>query len=144
MYPISPKSSKFLKCGNTVIGGGMLYWKTIKVAWCWYFDEKLNISYFSAREFLRNKYKCSRVSRSTKGWETPLYSGFSRREYNPPYWWVMRHPVCSNSLVIRYFLMVSGADIVVFREIYSGCQSTYELEIAWNLIVKICIGALLP
>ena len=47
--PICPKSSKFLKCGNTVIGGGMLYLEALKVAWCWYFDEKLNISYFSAR-----------------------------------------------------------------------------------------------
>ena len=29
-----PNSSKFLKCGNTVIGGGMLYLEAIKVARC--------------------------------------------------------------------------------------------------------------
>ena len=49
LSPISPKSSQFLKCGNTVIGGGMLYLEAIKVAWCWYFDVKIHISYFSAR-----------------------------------------------------------------------------------------------
>ena len=29
LFPISPKSSKFLKCGNSVMGGGILYLEAI-------------------------------------------------------------------------------------------------------------------
>ena len=120
MYPIFPKSSTFLKCSNTVIGGDLLYLEAVKVELCWYFDEKFNISYFSAWGFLWNKYKCSRVPHSTESWESLLWRKNARINENNN-----NNNNNSNIEFLFFFYLL----------IYFNFKSIY-IYLSWKIILK--------